>query len=104
MSCRLIFSLWAAALLLLPAGEAVSADLSDNLGNGDGFSYNETLKGKANTKFHQAKARGKSKSASADDIVIDGKDGDVNFGSVVDSNVRGDVIIIMDDVDATIRK
>lgn len=103
MPSRLILSLWAAVLVLLPTGVALASDLTDSLGTGDGFSYNDTLKQKANTKFHQAKARGKAKNADSDDIVIDGGEGDVNFGSVVGSDVGGDVIIIMDDVDATIK-
>ncbi len=100
---RLVSSLCAAAVVLLLTGVGSAADLSDQLDNGDGFSLNDTLKGKTNTKFHQAKGRGKIKNPGANDVIIDGSNGDVNFGSVVDSEVRGDVIIIMDDVDATIK-
>lgn len=90
--------------MLLPTNATLAGDLDDGLGKGDGFSYQDTLKVSPNTKYHQAKARGKSKNPKEDDVVINSSDGDINFGSVVDSDVKGDVIIIMDDVDATIKK
>ncbi len=90
--------------VLLCTGISTAGDLSDGISLDDGFSYGDTLKKKTNSKFYQSKAQRKAKQAREDDVVIDAEDGDVNVGSVVDSDVKGDVIILMDDVDTTIKQ
>lgn len=104
MAHRFLLPLCVGVVLLLRTGASLAADINDGLGIEDGFSYEDTLKNKPNTKFHQAKARGKLRRADEDDIVISNEEGDVNVGSVVDSEVEGDVIIIMDDTETVISK
>lgn len=92
--------LWTACCVLLFTGFSFAGDFSDGIGKSDGFEFGEDLKGKPNTSFHKAKARRKMKKGEA----ITGGEGDVNYGSVVDSEVHGDVTIIIEGDETTIVK
>ena len=84
----------AVCIALLLAGVCLSGDFSDGIDKGDGFGFGDDLKGKPNTSFHKAKARNAMKKGEA--VTGDGG-GDLNYGSVVNSDVDGDVTIIIDD-------
>ncbi len=101
MIFRFVKHILRAALLgALLSCACFAGDFSDGIDSGDGFQFGNDLKGKPNTSFHKAKARSRMKAGEA----ITGDEGDVNYGSVVDSEVHGDVTIIIEEGDTTIIK
>lgn len=95
-------------LSALPLSIGYCGDYSDGISFGDGISTGNDLKKNPNTRYLRMKAKAKAdrirRKAEDDSAVVTQDDvSGHNIGSVVNSEVEGDVIIIIeDDSDITV--
>lgn len=101
-SLRAYVLLGVVCLSALPLSVGYCGDYSDGIGFGDGISSGNDLKKTPNTRYQRMKAKAKAdrvrRNVEDNSAVVTQDDvSGNNIGSVVNSEVEGDVIIIIDD-------